>query len=167
MVSKKKVSKRKKVSKKQTNSKKWVALGIATFFIFAFALNFVNITNSSNVTEQITGYGIIGDLMSDWTQGTISTTIAKYLFFFLGIILLYSLTSVVFSNMNGFLKFMISIILSFLFVGFIVPYEMLSILTAYSALGLTFITIIPHNPMFGSQPHYTNPVGALEDIEYF
>jgi hypothetical protein len=175
---KKKVSKSKKVVKKKVskkknlNNKKLLAISIAAFFIFAFALAFVNNTQEINVTGQATdnrvgdplndpeglldepatpkttsgarpGEGIISDFFGNWETGNLDTNIAKYLFFFMLLMLIFSVLKFAKFPPNGFLQFLIALPVAFLSSAYLVPAEVLTILQSYEALGIVLSFILP------------------------
>ena len=88
-------------------------------------------------------YGIIGDLFATWGEGNLDVNIAKYLFWI--IIMLFIFSSLNFAKMpeNGFLQFLLAIIISFLATAYITPEEVFTVLTTYTALGLTLSVIVP------------------------
>ena len=123
--------KRERVKKKDSHNKQLLAIGIIAFFVFAFALNFVNVSQpSEQIPNTITGHSIVGDLFANWGKGNLDINIAKYLFWII-------LTLFV------FIQFLLGITISFLATAYITPKEVFTILTTYTALGLTLSVIVP------------------------
>jgi len=123
-------------------------IGLAVLFILLLvSLNFAGIGSNIPHQKSITGHATWSEGWSDmwqsWGQGQLDIIIARYLFFSLGIILLFSLAKMVFPKMWSGLHFLIALILSFLFTGFILPGELLAVMAAYDALGITLIAVIP------------------------
>jgi len=144
--------KTKKSVKKKVNSskckpflddKKLVAIVIATFFIFAFLLAFVNVPQNATVTGQATDGGFISDLFTDWSAGNLDVNIAKYLFFFMLTMLIFSVLNFAKFPPKIALQFLIALPVGFLATAYITPDEIFTILTSYSALGIVLSFLLP------------------------
>ena len=127
------------VSKKEMkNTRKNLMLGFLAFFIFVFAINFVSAANP------------IGDWffvnMDEWEGGgkNFSTNIAKYLLWALVSMLVYGISDK-FPGLEGkeFIKIPFALIVGFLSMAYITPEEVISMMTAYNAMGFVLSTVIP------------------------
>ena len=159
---------RERATKKDSWNKKLLIINIILLFVFTFVLSFINVPQfSGQIPNTITGnavesgpecrgpnckvvdktakgqYGIIGDLFATWGEGNLDVNIAKYLFWI--IIMLFIFSSLNFAKIpeNGFLQFLLAIIISFLATAYITPEEVFTVLTTYTALGLTLSVIVP------------------------
>jgi hypothetical protein len=136
--------KRERVKKKNSYGKKYLAIGIIAVFIFAFALNFVNVSQpSEQIPNTITGHSIIGDLFANWSGGNLDVNIAKYLFWIILTLFIFSALHFAKFPDNSFLQFLLGISISFLATAYITPAEVFTALTTYTALGLTLSVIAP------------------------
>ena len=70
-----------RVKKKNSHEKQILVVSIIAFFVFAFALNFVNVSQFSEQGPNIiTGHSIVGNFFTNWNGGNLNISIAKYLF---------------------------------------------------------------------------------------
>ena len=124
------------VSKKEMkNTRKNLMLGFLAFFIFVVAINFVSAANQT---------GPIGDWFTSWDDGNFSTNIAKYLLWALVSMLVYGISDK-FPGLEGkeFIKIPFALIVGFLSMAYITPEEVISMMTAYNAMGFVLSTVIP------------------------
>lgn len=136
--------KRERVKKKNSYDKKYLAIGIIAVFVFAFLLNFVNVSQpSEQIPNTITGHSIMGDLFANWSGGNLDVNIAKYLFWIILTLFVFSALHFAKFPDNSFIQFLLGIIISFLATAYITPEEVFTILTTYTALGLTLSVIVP------------------------
>ena len=114
------------------NMKKNLVLGFFSLFIFVFAINFVSAANP------------IGDWFTSWDDGNFSTNIAKYLLWALVSMLVYGISDK-FPGLEGkeFIKIPFALIVGFLSMAYITPEEVISMMTAYNAMGFVLSTVIP------------------------
>jgi hypothetical protein len=153
---KKKVSKSKKSSKKiSSKNKKLLAISIAAFLILAIALAFVNVPQNSSVTgkgvDSIGGEASSGGETSSDSRikdmfsggGDLDINIAKYLIFFMLLILITSVLGFAKFPENGFLRFLLALPIAFLSSAYLIPAEILTILQSYEALGIVLSFILP------------------------
>ena len=145
-TSKKKIA----VPKKKTlDNKQWLTISIAAFLIFAFALAFVNVPQNSSSTGRAIGEessgktGILADFFTNWEAGNLDTNIAKYLLFFMLLILITSILNFAKFPEKGFLQFLIALPVAFLASAYLVPAEVLTILQSYETLGIVLSFILP------------------------
>lgn len=149
MVKKKSVGKKgyKKNSDKDSGkiNKKLLSLTIGVFLICSIALLFIG--PEAQVTGHASAYegefSFITNMFTQWGQGNLDINIAKYILFFI-------LTAIIFALLKGMkvpksttLQILIAIPISFLATAYITPEEVFTILTTYTALGLTFGILIP------------------------
>lgn len=141
--------KRKLVKKTSSKSKwyksntTWMVVGIALFVISIFALGFANNPSSVSTTGNvITGHSVIGDFFTGWNKGTLDISIAKYLLWFIVLLLIYSVLNMT-GLFGGTISFFVALIVSFLSMAYLTPDELFVIVATYSALGLTLSVIIP------------------------
>lgn len=141
VMKKKKGVRKKKISKKKFDDKRLLAIVIATFIVFAFALNFVHVGEMG-----VTGYateGFISNMFADWSTGNMDVNIAKYLLWIMVTLLIFSVLNYAKFPGNTGLQWLLAIPIGFLSVAYITPAEIFTTLTAYSALGLTLAVIMP------------------------
>ena len=127
------------------DKKKLFVVGVAFFLVFAFLLMVVS-SVPQNVTY--TGQSVISDFFTSWQGGNLDVNIAKYLFWIIILLLIFS--TLKFANFpsiggkgSGFLQFVLALVVSFLATAFITPEEVFVMLVSYSALGLTLGSILP------------------------
>lgn len=143
----KKVSRNKKISRKKIslNDKKLLAVSISLFLIFTFALAFVNSPQNTSVTGKQVNEGgtttFIKDMFSK--TGDLDMKIAKYLFFFMLLILIFSVLNFAKFPEKGILQFLIALPVAFLASAYLVPAEILTILQSYETLGIVLSFILP------------------------
>jgi hypothetical protein len=124
--------------------KKALAIGAIILFVFVFLVGFVNFGGES---PQITGYALFdaGSFSLDfWSaEGDGGNLVfVRYIMFFIILMAVYwAISSIV--EGNAFVKTLFSGAISYLSVNFILIDEIYSIMTTYSALGVTFMVIIP------------------------
>ena len=145
----KKKAKEKKVSVKKSrflNSKAWTFVAIGLFVVALIALNFVNVPSEATTMsgKVVTGGAIaktnfIRDMFTEWGEGKLDLNIAKYLLFFLVFMLIFSVLSLFLGKIIGTFS---SLIVAFLAVAYITPDEVYTILTTYTALGLTLSIVV-------------------------
>jgi len=136
----------KKKSVQNSPSKKFTAVAIATFIVLAFLLGFVNITGKTGVTGSIvTGEAtsFVSDMFSGWSEGSLDINISKYLLFFMLTLLIFSIFATVKFPKYTAAQFFIALPIAFLATAYLTPKEIFSVLTAYSALGLTLTILVP------------------------
>lgn len=133
----------------------WIGIIIA-FFVLGF------IANASDSGNQVTGYGVVDDVLSIFgvgseesapsgfeKAGTIQTgkdfdvNISRYLFTIMIFLLIWSVFTSVGFPQHSAVRILFSIVVAILSMTFITPAEIVVLLASYSALGLTFTTIIP------------------------
>ncbi len=135
------------MSKGRGYKRKKVAVTFLGIFLAVFALgfilNFVNI--NQNQAPPITGQPFLdweNDIILPWQEGSLDLVVARWAFFILGIIFLYALLGLL-GDINPIIRFVAGTILAFLFTGYIVPGDLLALMTTYSAAGIALIAIIP------------------------
>jgi hypothetical protein len=121
------------------DNRKLFVVGVAFFLVFAFLLTVTSIPQ--NVTY--TGHSVISDFFTSWQGGNLDVNISKYLFWIMLMLLIFSALKFASFPPNGFLQFILALIVSFLATAFITPAEVFVMLVSYSALGLTLGSILP------------------------
>lgn len=125
--------------------KKIFAYGIITLLFFSFLIGFISFGGSDS---GITGHALFGDAgtfsleiwASDGDGGNL--VFVRWIMFFIILMAVYwAISSMV--DGKSFVKFLFSGAISYLAVNFILIDEIYSIMTTYSALGVTFMVIIP------------------------
>jgi len=165
--------KRKRGRKKVSSSKKRrkffffksklapVAL-IFTILVFAILLNFVHTGNAVNVS--VTGrQTFISDLFSNWNAGTLDANIAKYLFWFMVTVLIWSALSFARFPPNGIFQGLIAIPAGFLATAYLTPGEVFTVLQSYETLGIVLTFIVPFMLMLFFSAMFTSnqKIGTL------
>ncbi len=121
-----------------------LVLAIAVFLFASLAIMGGGIEQNATIT----GNNILtkvwdSNLITQFNEGETDVSFARWAFFLLGIIFFSSALKIFAPRMKGLLNFLVGIILSFLLVGYIVPGDLLAVLIAYNAVGLTLIAVIP------------------------
>ena len=98
--------------------------------------------NNENTKRNVNEDSFISDLFTKWGEGNLDINIAKFLLFFLLFMLIFSVLRFI-GLFNGFLTAMVSLIVSFLATAYIIPAEVMTILTVYTALGLALSIAVP------------------------
>ena len=80
---------------------------------------------------------------TSWTEGQIGANVAKIFFFVIISLLIMLALGSLFSGWNQTVVLIISALVGFLATAYITPAEVYSLLTSYTALGLTIATLIP------------------------
>jgi hypothetical protein len=127
----------KKKSKKNLSfdANKKLIIGLFAFFAFSFLIAFINFNGG------ITGKTVF-DIFTIGESGADTPLLVKYIFFLsLTGIIFWGISSIV--QGNDFLKFLFSGGISYVSIAFILPSEIMSIVSAYSALGVTFMVFLP------------------------
>jgi len=131
---------------KREQVEKWSSYQIAIFAgLFVLAILLINVSNYTTSTANVTGHAtsFISDLFTQWSAGDLDINIAKYLFLIMLTALIFaSLSFAKFPN-STFLQAILALPIGFLATAYITPSELFTILTSYSALGLTLGVIIP------------------------
>lgn len=117
---------------------------IGVFILFALLLSFIPGGKTDvPITGQATSTSFISDLFANWSEGSLDINIAKYLLWIiLGALIFGALNFAKFPD-STFLQGLLAIPISFLVIAYITPSELFTVLTTYSAAGLTLSVIIP------------------------
>ena len=118
--------------------KKKIILHLLFFGIFLFSLILVV---AQTPTEVI--FDPIRDLFTNSQEGDLSENVAKYLFFILLAILVWSTIDMSGMIENDLIKWIASLIVAFLGVAYLTPPDIWTLLASYEALGLTLLFILP------------------------
>ncbi|MEK6919350.1 MAG: hypothetical protein AABW73_04935 [Nanoarchaeota archaeon] len=111
-------------------------------------LSLTSIFLTSLVSAQSTAQKIwdpIKDMFTGWQSGNLSVGVAKWLFLFLLVVMIYEIVKFVpvIKNMHRVVKFIFSLIVGFLATAYLVPEEIKVALVSYGAFGLLLGGIIP------------------------
>ncbi len=85
--------------------------------------------------------GSIKNWFANWQEGQLDVNIAKFLFFVMIALIIYMIISQMFHR--PYISWPVSIIIAFLSTAYITPNEVFSLLTAYTALGITISVFLP------------------------
>lgn len=100
-------------------------------------------SNGANVV-----FDPIKDLFSSWEEGQLSPNIAKYLFFFLLMIVIYGAAGMIpFAKKKG-IRTIFSAIVAFLAVAYFTPEDIYLLMSTYGAMGFAIAVIIPFSVLF-------------------
>lgn len=117
---------------------------IGVFILFALLLSFVPGGKTDvPVTGHATSTSFISDLFANWSEGSLDINIAKYLFWIILSALIFGAFNFAKFPDSTFLQGILAIPIAFLFTAYITPSELFTVLTTYSAAGLTLSVIIP------------------------
>jgi hypothetical protein len=138
------VKKKRKRPKFHLYERKTFAIGILILLAFTFLVGFGFKTDPSSITGHLL-FGDLGDfsfnIWSDDGDGG-NLIFVRYIMFFIVLIAIYwAIDS--FVQGKNFVKILFSGAISYLAINFIIIDEIYSIMTTYSALGVTFMVIIP------------------------
>ena len=89
------------------------------------------------------GTSFISDLFTQWSAGQLDINIAKYLFWLMLTGLIWGALSFAKFPPSGVFQALIAIPVGFLSTAYITPTEVFTILTSYTALGITLTFILP------------------------
>jgi len=118
--------------------KRRFVFGIVTFFAFTFLLIFINFSDGG-----ITGKSIF-NIFDFAGENADSLIITKYIFFLtLAGIIYWGASSLVGESNGGFFVAVGSLGVSYVSIAFILPDQIISIISVYSALGVTFTIFLP------------------------
>ena len=99
---------------------------------------------SSGISPSLgAGTSFISDLFTQWSAGQLDVNIAKYLFWLMLTGLIWGALSFAKFPPSGVFQALIAIPVSFLATAYITPTEVFTILTSYTALGITLTFILP------------------------
>lgn len=152
---------------KKGKTKKIFALSILSLFLLSFLSATIMAADPvapidkegvKKVTDKI--FDPVKDMFSDWGEGNISKNVAKYLFFILLAILIYSILGNIGFLDGVYVRPSIAILISFLATAFITPEEIYLILTSYGAMGLILGAIIPFIILI----YFSIQMGQIEGI---
>ena len=121
----------------EKNIKRFLMLGVLAMFMFMFAMQLVMAVNP------------IGDWFTNWEDTNMSANVAKYLFWALVSMAVYSVAlnipglSNLFKEGKEWLGMLFSIIVGFLSMAYITPNEIYAMMVSYSALGFVLGGAIP------------------------
>ena len=119
---------------------------IVALLVFTLLLGFVNKTGmaiNESTTATITGHSFISDMFANWNAGSLDTNIAKYLFWFMVTVLIWSALSFAKFPENGIAQAFIAIPAGFLAVAYLTPAEIFTVLQSYETLGIVLTFIVP------------------------
>lgn len=132
-----------------------LSLGIGLFLTISLLFGAFSFSTSSDgiitgnalfpdFSDEDFSFGGEGGFFDIWDseKNPTDTSLIKWLMFFMVIMLIYWAVDGIVEG-KGFLKFLFAGVVSYLSVNFIVIEEIYSIMTTYSALGVTFTVIIP------------------------
>ncbi len=111
--------------------------------VLALLLLSIQIPSSAEVTGSAVSSNFISKMFGDWGQGDLDVSVAKYLMFGVLILLIFSIFNMTNIPPKPGIQWILSILVSFLAVAYITPEEIFTILTAYSALGMTLSIFVP------------------------
>ena len=131
----------------------------ALFLVFAFALSFVNVADSqAPITGKQVNDGFVSNLFSNWETGNVDVNVTKYLLFFILILFIFSVLNITGIPPYVAVQWLVSIMVSFLAIAFITPSEVFTILTAYTAFGITFSMAVPFIVMLLASSAILSPI---------
>ena len=147
--------KKKKAKKRKLYSyeKKSIVLGIMALFVVTFLFGVFSFSTDSSgaITKNtlITGHALFGssgghslNSIKFWNPDIGSGGLVRWIMFFIVLMFIYWAIDTVIEN-KSFIKIALSGAIAYLAVNFIVINEIYSIMTTYSALGVTFTVIAP------------------------
>ena len=90
----------------------------------------------------------IKDMFSSWEEGQLSPNIAKYLFFFLLMIVIYAVAGVIPFAKKGGIRIIFSAIVAFLATAYFTPADIYILMSTYGAMGFAVAVVIPFSVLF-------------------
>jgi len=126
---------------------------VSLIFLSVFASLFVGLVSAQGFWENLFGAGKpasgvfdpVKNMFSSWESGQLSVNVAKYLFWILVTLFVYSILAFVpvIKKLHGGAKFFLALIVGFLSTAYITPSDVYTSLAGYSALGLVLSAILP------------------------
>ena len=114
----------------------------AIFSIFFIGILFSLVLISAQTPTEVI-FDPLRDLFTNFQEGQLSENVAKYLFFILLAVLVWSVVDTSGFVDNDIIKWVVSLIIAFLGVAYLTPTDIWTLLTPYEALGLTLLFILP------------------------
>jgi hypothetical protein len=134
---------------KEVNIKKLFSFAVLILLLFSFSLNFVVAKPDIDQQAQENVFDPIRSWFGEWTEGNLSPNIAKYLFWILISMVVFSIGKRIpglqslFEENNIILGAAFSLIIGFLSMAYITPGEVYTIMAGYSALGYVIGGFLP------------------------
>ncbi len=88
----------------------------------------------------------VKNMFADWESGNLSVNIAKYLIWLIAVLFVYSVLKVIpvlKDKLNGFVHFLLALVIGFLGSAYLTPSDIYTILTGYSALSFVLSALLP------------------------
>lgn len=112
-------------------------------FCLIFTSLFVGLVSAQTPASAI--FDPIKDLFANWNKGELSVNIAKYVFWGILGLLIYSILSIIsFLKDNESVKIILAVLISFLSIAYLTPSDIYTMLVAYGALGIVMGAVIPY-----------------------
>jgi len=121
---------------------------VGILVVALFLLPVINLGQAFAATGHATATGtssesFVVSLFTKWEEGNVDLIVAKYIFFAILALLVYSSLSAFKIPKNMALQWFIAIPVAFLTTAFVTRAEVFTILTTYTALGITLGAILP------------------------
>jgi hypothetical protein len=144
-------------SKRQKKSSRYLRFLPAVFILAVFAVFVLSVALHPATGNVISGQAdaptgsstlgagtsFISDLFTQWQAGQLDVNIAKYLFWLMLTGLIWGALSFAKFPEKGVFQALIAIPVGFLVTAYITPTEVFTILTSYTALGITLSFLVP------------------------
>ncbi len=138
------MSKKKGEKGKQVSFSKNIPTGVIVgIFVLALLLLSIQVPSSAEVTGSAVSSSFISEMFGDWSQGDLDVSVAKYFMFGILILLIFSIFNMTNIPSQQGVQWILSILVSFLAIAYITPEEIFTILSTYSALGMTLSIFVP------------------------
>ena len=87
----------------------------------------------------------VKDMFSKWEAGDLSLNLAKYLFWFIVTLFVYSITKFIpgIKVLHGGAKFLLALVIGFLAIAYMTPSDVYTSLASYTALGFVLSALVP------------------------
>ncbi|MBS3081750.1 hypothetical protein J4416_02305 [Candidatus Pacearchaeota archaeon] len=134
-------------------NKKSIGLIFVSLILFSFVAGIVSAQSSwwqnlfgGGSSAQSGVFEPVKDLFTNWEKGNLDVNIAKYLFWLIVTLFVYSVVGfipVLNDKLHGSVKFILALIVGFLSTAYITPSDVYTTLAGYSALGFVLSALLP------------------------
>jgi hypothetical protein len=140
----------KRMASRKHKGHKLFIITIVMAFVLALAVNHVNTGVTGYATTPTAAPSSSGGYLTDilMGNGTLDEVFLRWTLFGMFSVLLFSMFSAFTWPKNFFLKWMLALPIAFISISFVSRTDLITSLTSYGALALTFVSVIPLAIMF-------------------
>ena len=155
-------------------NKKSIGLIFVSLILFSFVAGIVSAQSSwwqnlfgGGSSAQSGVFEPVKDLFTNWEKGNLDVNIAKYLFWLIVTLFVYSVVGfipVLNDKLHGSVKFILALIVGFLSTAYITPSDVYTTLAGYSALGFVLSALLPLIVLSLQQHPLCHPLQVLSRL---